>query len=144
MILVGLLQFSLHLVSCWLLVCFILLLLCFGIGLQFLILPRLLPWRGVLFSEMHSQHLLRCSFCLWYCLYSGLCWWKSVYWCILAFLGESLLNNDGWNTVKLTKSMNQRDLTDIYKTFYPKIKEYTSSQHLMVPSPKLSILLLTK
>jgi exonuclease III len=39
------------------------------------------------------------------------------------------------NTRNLTELVNQMDLTNIYITFHPKTKEYTSSQNLKIPSP---------
>jgi exonuclease III len=40
------------------------------------------------------------------------------------------------NTVKLTGFLDQMDLTDIYRTFYPKTKGYT---FFSAPSPKLTV-----
>jgi hypothetical protein len=76
-----------------------LLLLCLGMGLEFLIFPRLWSWMGVGLCRILSQHLMRwsCGFCLWVCLCSELCWWISLYWVILASLGWSLLDHDGWS-----------------------------------------------
>jgi hypothetical protein len=40
--------------------------------------------------------------------------------------------------VKLTEFMKQIHLVDIYRTFYPKITNVPTSQHLTMPSPKLT------
>jgi len=80
LILVGLLQVSLHLIWCWLLVWCILLLLCLGLCFAFLIFPRFLIWRKgacCILSKVFSasQEMI---FFLWVCLYSRLC--REQYW----------------------------------------------------------------
>ena len=54
-------QVCLHLIKYWLLVWSKLLLLCLDIGLEFLISPILLTWRGIIFCQMLFQHLRRWS-----------------------------------------------------------------------------------
>jgi hypothetical protein len=46
--------------------------------------------------------------------------------------------------MKLTEGVNQMDVIDMYRAFHPNTKEYTFPQHLMDPSSKLTVYLLSK
>jgi hypothetical protein len=70
-------QVSLHLVWCLVLVCCILFLLCLGMGLEFLIFPRLLPWMGNEFSQMLSESNETILFFV--CLFICFCYFFSLF-----------------------------------------------------------------
>ena len=57
--LLGVFQISLNFILYWLSICCISLVLCLVMGLKFLIFPMLLTWRGVVFSLMLFQHVIR-------------------------------------------------------------------------------------
>ena len=59
----------------------------------------------------------------------------------LSVLDRSMRQKINKDIQDLNSDLDQADLIDIYRNLHPKSREYTSSQHHIAPTPKLTTLL---